>query len=215
LQNHDQAGNRAFGERIATLAEPRALRAAAAILLLAPFPPLLFMGEEFGTEVSFLFFCDFEKGLADAVTAGRRNEFARFARFSDPSARAGIPDPNDSHTFESSRLDWNVMEQPKHREWLDFYRRLLKQRQKYVVPAISGEYSLKATCENYGDHCFCTRWELRGGLHLTLLANLGGEEVDGITAPSGQLICSTNETGSAPLKLGVLPAWSVMWFIES
>jgi malto-oligosyltrehalose trehalohydrolase len=214
LQNHDQTGNRAFGERIATLAELRSLRAAAAILLLAPFPPLLFMGEEFGTEVPFLFFCDFEKGLAEAVTAGRRNGFARFARFSDPSSRAGIPDPNDPRTFDSSRLDWNVMEKSKHREWLDFYRQLLKLRQQYIVPRISGECSLKANCENHGNHAFCMRWEMGHGSQLTLFANLGPEQVSGITLPSGQLIYKTNEAGNDLLRLGVLPAWSVMWFIE-
>src|SRR5205807_9029199 len=109
LQNHDQVGNRAFGERIATIADPPAVRAAAAILLLAPFPPLLFMGEEFGAETPFLFFCDFERALAKAVTAGRRNEFARFARFNNPSAREEIPDPNATATFAASRLDWSTI----------------------------------------------------------------------------------------------------------
>ena len=70
-----------------------------AILLLAPSPPLLFMGEEFGAETPFLFFCDFEKDLAAAVTAGRRNEFARFVQFSDPAERERIPDPNAAGDF--------------------------------------------------------------------------------------------------------------------
>src|SRR5205807_7198077 len=137
LQNHDQVGNRAFGERIATIADPPAVRAAVAILLLAPFPPLLFMGEEFGTETPFLFFCDFEKGLAEAVTAGRRNEFARFTRFNDPSARAGIPDPNAARTFENSRLDWNAIDERPHREWLRFYKNLLKLRCQHIVSRLS------------------------------------------------------------------------------
>src|SRR5271165_1874127 len=92
LQNHDQVGNRAFGERIIQIADHRAVRAAAAILLLAPSPPLFFMGEEFGAETPFLFFCDFEKDLAAAVTEGRRNEFSDFARFADPAKRDRIPD---------------------------------------------------------------------------------------------------------------------------
>src|ERR1700723_3249814 len=128
LQNHDQIGNRAFGERITTIADPPAVRAAMAILLLAPSRPLPFMGEEFGAKTPFLFFCDFEKGLAPAVAAGRRNEFARFARFSDPDSRAGIPDPNVASTFEASRLDWGDLTEPRHREWLRFYRQLLKLR---------------------------------------------------------------------------------------
>ena len=101
LQNHDQIGNRAFGERILAIADPRAVRAASAILLLSPQTPLLFMGEEFGAQTPFLFFCDFEEDLAAAVTDGRRNEFARFARFSDPAAREGIPDPNDIQRLRS------------------------------------------------------------------------------------------------------------------
>ena len=86
------------------LQSARAVRAAVEILLLAPSPPMLFMGEEFGTQTPFLFFCDFEKDLASAVTAGRSNEFARFTRFNDPEARKGIPDPNAQSTFETSRL---------------------------------------------------------------------------------------------------------------
>jgi hypothetical protein len=91
LQNHDQIGNRAFGDRILDIADPQALRAAVSILLLAPAPPLLFMGEEFGAKTPFLFFCDFEGDLAKAVTEGRRNEFARFVRFSSEETRSQIP----------------------------------------------------------------------------------------------------------------------------
>src|SRR6202021_3404576 len=118
LQNHDQIGNRAFGERIVTLADACAVRAAAAILLLAPSPPMLFMGEEFGAQSPFLFFCDFEKDLAAAVTAGRRNEFARFARFNDSAEREKIPHPSNPQTFKASRIDWSEIEQPRHRDWL-------------------------------------------------------------------------------------------------
>jgi malto-oligosyltrehalose trehalohydrolase len=105
LQTHDQVGNRAFGERLAALAEPDALAAAATVILLAPSPPLLFMGEEHAAPVPFLYFCDFGPDLARAVTAGRRQEFARFDRFADPAARSAIPDPNDPRTFQRSKLD--------------------------------------------------------------------------------------------------------------
>src|SRR5689334_4486368 len=75
LQNHDQVGNRACGERIACLSCAAALRAMVAVLLLAPSPPLLFMGEEFGATTPFLFFCDFSPDLAEKVRQGRREEF--------------------------------------------------------------------------------------------------------------------------------------------
>src|SRR6266550_7034457 len=117
LQNHDQVGNRAYGERIIKLAEPKALKAALAILLLAPSPPLLLMGEEFGASTPFLFFCDFDGELATAVTEGRRNEFARFKKFSSPAKRASIPDPNAETTFTSSKLDWRSLNEPTHHSW--------------------------------------------------------------------------------------------------
>ena len=106
LQCHDQVGNRAFGERIAHIAPAAAVRAAAAIYLLAPAIPMLFMGEEFAARSPFQFFCDFGGELRDAVTQGRRREFARFTRFADPAMQASIPDPNAAQTFLISKLDW-------------------------------------------------------------------------------------------------------------
>ena len=93
LQNHDQVGNRAFGERLTTLADPRALRAAAALVLLAPQIPLIFMGEEAGARDPFLYFTDHHAELANAVREGRRAEFAKFPAFAAPAARA-----NDSRS---------------------------------------------------------------------------------------------------------------------
>jgi maltooligosyltrehalose trehalohydrolase len=104
LQNHDQIGNRAFGERLTVLADPQALRAAQVLLLLSPAIPLLFMGEETGSREPFLFFTDHaEPALADKVREGRRKEFAHFAAFADAAERARIPDPNAPATFASSR----------------------------------------------------------------------------------------------------------------
>src|SRR5690606_21828474 len=94
LQNHDQIGNRAFGERLTTLVEEQKLHAAIALLLLCPQIPLLFMGEEWGTRTPFLFFTDFHDELAAAVREGRRNEFSALPAFADPQLRATIPDPN-------------------------------------------------------------------------------------------------------------------------
>jgi 1,4-alpha-glucan branching enzyme len=113
LQNHDQVGNRAFGERIGRLAPPERIKAALAILLLAPQPPLLFMGEEWAAREPFPFFCDFEPGLAGKVAEGRRGEFARFDRFHDETARLLIPDPGAATTFASARLDWEAQRSPE------------------------------------------------------------------------------------------------------
>ncbi len=102
LQNHDQIGNRAFGERLRSLCSADALRAATGLLLLSPQIPLLFMDEEYGSEQPFLFFTDYTGDLADAVREGRRREFARFSAFADEKRRATIPDPNDPRTLAAS-----------------------------------------------------------------------------------------------------------------
>ena len=215
LQNHDQIGNRAFGERVATIADPRAVRAAMAILLLAPFPPLLFMGEEFGAKTPFLFFCDFEKGLAEAVAAGRRNEFARFIRFNDPVARAGIPDPNAATTFEMSRLDWDDLAQPHHRDWLRFYRHLLKLRCRYIASRLANACAIEAHYEVHGDRGLTAHWNFPDGSKLDLLANLGSVSLTGLAPPTIQMIYASEEASETALKRGTLPAWSVAWFLES
>lgn len=215
LQNHDQVGNRAFGERITTIADPRAVRAAVAILLLAPSPPLLFMGEEFGVESPFLFFCDFEKSLAPAVAAGRRNEFARFARFNDPAVREGIPDPNAATTFTTSKVDWHDLAQPRHQEWLSFYRELLKLRSQHIVPRLSGSCVMKANYEVQENRGLSAHWDFPDRSKLTLLANLAADAISGITIPYAQMIYASKEVNDNTLKEGTLPAWSVVWFLES
>ena len=110
LQNHDQVGNRALGKRLAEIAPPERLRAAVEILMLSPSLPLLFMGEEWGATQRFPFFCDFQGELRQAVTEGRRQEFARFDRFRGPKAREAIPDACAEATFLSAKLRWEDVE---------------------------------------------------------------------------------------------------------
>jgi maltooligosyltrehalose trehalohydrolase len=215
LQNHDQIGNRAFGERIINLADGRALRAATAILLLAPSPPLLFMGEEFGAETPFLFFCDFEKDFAAAVTEGRRNEFSHFARFNDPAKRERIPDPNDARTFEASRLNWSVIAEPRHQEWLRVYRDLLKLRRQHVVPRLSMTCAVNANYEVKGRRGLTACWKFPDGSELILMANLGPDSVSGLTPASSKVLYVSGEVGAGTLREGTLPPWSVVWFLQS
>ncbi|HYL12720.1 MAG TPA: malto-oligosyltrehalose trehalohydrolase [Terriglobales bacterium] len=211
LQNHDQVGNRAFGERILKLADPRAVRAAMTILLLSPSPPLLFMGEEFGAETPFLFFCDFGADLAKAVTEGRRNEFSRFARFSDPAARAEIPDPNASSTFQASKLDWESATEPRHRSWMEFYRELLKIRQRQIIPWIHRILPGQATFEMLGRCGLMVSWPVNAGAGLTLLANLGNEGLPEVPHPIGKLLFTSDETVTGGLESGQMPPWSAAW----
>ncbi|HSY66632.1 MAG TPA: DUF3459 domain-containing protein, partial [Terriglobales bacterium] len=215
LQNHDQIGNRAFGERIVKLADHRAVRAAVAIMLLAPSPPLLFMGEEFGAETPFLFFCDFEKDLAAAVTAGRRNEFARFARFSDPAERERIPDPTAPETFEASWLDWRELDQSSHRDWLRFYQNLLKLRSQHIVPRLSAGCVVSSAYEIHGQRGLTAHWKFPDNSKLFLMANLGNDSLPGLTVPDAEFIYGSGEVDANRLKQGTLPPWSVAWFVES
>ena len=134
LQNHDQTGNRALGERLIRLAGPRVLDLMTAMLLLSPHIPLLFMGEEHGEERPFLFFTDFEGELARAVREGRRREFASFASFTGSAEE--IPDPNDPATFAASRPDWSAAETERGRSFLARTRELLRLRHERLVPLL-------------------------------------------------------------------------------
>ena len=175
-QTHDQVGNRAFGDRLVTLADARALRAVVACVLLSPSPPMLFMGEEFGATTPFLFFCDFGPGLAEAVARGRRAEFERFEQFRDPARRANIPDPNAASTFAASKLDWNRAGSEAGTEWLAFYRGCLDLRRKHVLPYLAGTTS--GGCFDVAPEMFLrVHWILGGGVTLHLGAHFGHEDL--------------------------------------
>ena len=128
LQDHDQVGNRALGERLNHLADLAGCRAAAALLLLAPETPLLFMGQEWAASTPFRYFTDHEEGLGCLVTDGRRREFDRFPAFSDRDARAKIPDPQEEATFEASRLRWDEIHREPHASMLRLHRALVALR---------------------------------------------------------------------------------------
>lgn len=215
LQNHDQVGNRAFGERINTLADERAIRAAAAILLLAPSPPLLFMGEEFGTKTPFLYFCNYADGLAEAVAAGRRNEFARFAKFSNPEVRAGIPDPNAEQTFASSKLNWSELDEESHREWFRFHQHLLRLRCRYIVPLISTDVRVQANYQPIEMRGLKVDWRFADGPQLSLLANLSAEPLNHLPAVDARIIYATGDIGPTELRGKALPPWSAIWTLQS
>jgi maltooligosyltrehalose trehalohydrolase len=204
LQNHDQAGNRAFGERIAALAPAVAVRAATAVLLLAPAPPLLFMGQEWGASQPFPFFCDFEPNLAPAVTEGRRREFAAFPAFADPQARARIPDPCDPATFRAAVLDWSAAETPEGRGWIVFHRRLLALRGRMLAVLGPRPY---ARWQPLGTAGLMVTWRGAHGT-ATLLANLGEAPLDVVCSLHGQVLFATPEDAAASRRL---PPWSAVW----
>ena len=212
LQNHDQIGNRPMGERIGSLASPEALRAATAILLLAPSPPLLFMGEEWNAPESFPFFCDFGPDLADAVREGRRREFAHFPEFADEGARARIPDPLARATFDSARLDWSRLSDPPHAAWLELHRSLLAIRRREIVPRLGGLARAHAEWTLHDGKVVEVRWQLADRATLQLVAWLGAEPVDGrAIALVGDVLYAT--APAAPLQ--PLPPWFVRWSLEA
>jgi len=187
LQNHDQIGNRAFGERLTTLADPAALEAAIALLLLCPQIPLLFMGEESASRTPFLFFTDHNSDLAKAVREGRRAEFAAFPEFSDPARRSLIPDPNDPDTFAAS------VPQPdpdRGAFYRTLYRHLLALRRQHVVPRLKHAKAAGATA--IGPKAVDARWVMGDGALLTVAVNLDGATVP-FTAPGGTTIFTSRD----------------------
>ena len=210
LQNHDQIGNRAFGDRISALAPPEAVRAAAAIYLLSPQIPMLFMGEEWAASTPFLFFCDFEEGLAPLVTEGRRAEFARFPEFADEAIRERIPDPSAAETFQASKLDWEERGKPEHAGWLSFYCEMLSIRREKIIPRLAGTPGGEARYRLIGERGLETLWTLGDGSRLTLHANLGDAPLGGFERPDGELLYSTDSAGVE----NEMPAWSVAWYLR-
>jgi maltooligosyltrehalose trehalohydrolase len=215
LQNHDQIGNRAFGERIGELASAEAVRALAAMVLLAPSPPLLFMGEEWDAPQPFPFFCDFAPDLADAVRQGRRREVARFPKFPDEAALRRIPDPAADATFESAVLDWVDRKEPRRGALRGYYRQLLATREREIIPRLKGIDGDAGGFRIYGARGLSAWWRLGDGARLALFANLGPEPLD--DAPqtaSGRLIFATHPPAADKSGRCEWPGWSVTWRIE-
>jgi len=205
IQNHDQIGNRAMGDRLTTLAAPEAVKALQALLLLGPQIPLLFMGEEWGAKTPFLFFCDFEGELADAVREGRRSEFAKFKAFADPAMRERLPDPLDPDTMARSRLDRRDLHHAEHSTWRQMIKELLAVRRTRIVPGLTG-MAPDARTRRFGVRGFNITWELADGRALELQANLGTTPLDGFPPPAGEVIWATPGTDHAS---GSRPPWSV------
>jgi maltooligosyltrehalose trehalohydrolase len=173
LQNHDQVGNRAFGERLSELVDPKRLSLARALFLLAPQIPLLFQGEDWAATSPFLFFVDFESDpdLEKAVREGRRREFSHFAAFADPDTNARIPDPTSRDTFERSRIDWAEAGREPHAAARKETAELLRLRQREIVPLLQSSFG-GGTYKLPDPQSLDVRWTFGAG-SLRLLANFG------------------------------------------
>lgn len=207
IQNHDQVGNRPFGERITTIAPPAALRAITAIYLLCPTIPLLFMGEEWGSRQPFLYFSDVGADLAEAIREGRTQE-----HHDHPELQHGtepVPDPMSEATFAMSKLDWSQLHSSPGREQLDLYRRLLALRRTEIVPRLVGIGGHAGRYEVIGTRGLRVDWTLADGAVLSLVANLSPEPLANIEVwTEGHLWLEGVATGDT------LGAWSLVFRLD-
>lgn len=169
LQNHDQVGNRALGDRLSASISPEAYRAVSLLLLFLPMTPMLFMGQEWGARTPFLYFTDHDAELGKLVSEGRRREFAGFSHFQDERARDKIPDPQAATTFEASRLDWTERASAESHRTLALYTQALELRGSDPVLTGSGREGLSARAD--GDVLVVER--RLGSERRILLLNLG------------------------------------------
>ena len=201
LQNHDQTGNRPFGDRLESLAPAPAIEAALAVMLVAPGIPMLFMGEEWGSKAPFPFFCDFEGELAQAVREGRKQEYKwAYDKYGDE-----VPDPLAPSTFQSAVLDWQSCDTPAGSTRLALVRDLLTLRRREIVPRLAGARFGSADVTDEG--LLTADWRMNDDTSLRLTANLSPNEIaHQATSSTGKPIWG-DDTGDR------LPPWSVIWRI--
>lgn len=209
IQNHDQVGNRAFGERLNQIIPLETVRAVAAVYLLAPQIPMLFMGEEWAASQPFAFFCDFNPELAAAVRDGRRSEFAKFPEFQDPEQRERIPDPTARSTFEMSKLTWQEVSEGAHAEHLEWYRRALALRKQELIPRLRGVGGHSGRFKVLGDLAIQVNWTLSDQSELVLLANLKSTPHSSSEVPAGRLLMLEGVIGGDELG-----PWTVAWWLH-
>ncbi|MBV9430567.1 MAG: malto-oligosyltrehalose trehalohydrolase [Hyphomicrobiales bacterium] len=207
LQNHDQTGNRAFGERLSHIADPEKLALARALLALSPQTPLLFMGEEWAASSPFLFFVDFSNDpqLAAAVRDGRRREFARFRAFADPLAAEKIPDPTASSTASRSLLRWEERRARPHADVLADTKRLLCLRREHILPLTKTSF-LGAKWQKRAISGLEVSWRYEAGT-LRLLTNLDGSRI-GLERPAGEEVVWASPSAELDEDCAVLPSWT-------
>jgi maltooligosyltrehalose trehalohydrolase len=206
IQNHDQVGNRALGDRLSGQVPLDAYCAASMLLLCLPMTPLLFMGQEWASSSPFLYFTDHEADLGKLVSEGRRKEFAAFAAFADTSLQTRIPDPQAPETFERSRLRWDERREPDHARVLELYRRLLELRR--TDPVMRDRQRENTVAEARRDVLVVRR---ASGEHVRwLVVNFAPSPVrlaEFVELERGfSVVLSTS-----PISDGRLPGWTSAW----
>ncbi|MEK6304912.1 MAG: malto-oligosyltrehalose trehalohydrolase [Pantoea dispersa] len=192
IQNHDQVGNRAQGERLISLAGTDRTKVLLATLLLSPHIPLLFMGEEYGETNPFLFFTDFHGDLAKAVREGRAREFTGHAGHDET-----VPDPNAEETFTRSKLDWSKVENPAGQAWLTLTRQLLALRQQHIVPLLPDARQHNGQVLRTAPGFVAVSWQFPQG-QLSLALNIGQQSQPLPAMPGETLFAWPQESGELP-----------------
>ena len=196
LQNHDQIGNRPFGDRLASHVDADLLEAAIALQLLCPHVPMIFMGEEEASTSPFLYFTDHTGDLANAVREGRRREFAGFTGFAPGEGASSVPDPNEPATFERSRLVPDARHGAARKR---LYRELLGLRRDALTPRLGGAKSLGASAVEPSS--VVARWRLGDGATLVIACNLGREHAT-IEAVEGDLLYESRSGAADAARSG-------------
>ena len=196
IQNHDQVGNRALGDRLHFDVDLASFRAASALLLLSPATPLLFMGQEWGATSPFCFFTDHPEALGKAVTKGRRNEFRHFKAFSQPDAILSLPDPQALSTFVSSKLNWEERNLQPHAGILGLYRDLITLRK--TEPALQGKLNSTFEVEALGQNILTLKRQTADKFSLLIVACLKGK---------GKVIIGIHPATQPPLG----KRWDLLW----
>ncbi|MCL9670905.1 malto-oligosyltrehalose trehalohydrolase [Citrobacter sp. MNAZ 1397] len=193
IQNHDQVGNRALGERLISLAGPERSQLLLAALLLSPHIPLIFMGEEYGETRPFLFFTDFHGELARAVREGRAKEFAGHSGYDG----VDVPDPNAERTFTLSKLNWQALQSTEGKAWLALTRELLALRQQYIVPLLAQTSGQNGRVVDTAPGFLAVRWTFPDGT-LSMALNLGEHAMPVPDFPGNTLFSRPTITNELP-----------------
>jgi maltooligosyltrehalose trehalohydrolase len=197
VQNHDQVGNRAMGDRLHHRIDPASWRAAVTVLLTSPMTPLLFMGQEWAASTPFQFFTDFEPDLGRKVLDGRREEFRAFPEFATDAAARRIPDPQADATFEGSRLNWDERGEPAHATVLALHRALLNLRAANPALQASDACAAEAREADHGSITFVRPGSDRSFLVIVRLRGSGAVGAPELTESGWQVALDTEDAAFA------------------